>query len=172
MCGDEFLPVGPIKVHNVAGNGKLHFTNGFREMNSVHKSKDCVWSHRYCSAYIGTDVKTKTLSLAVGRVAKLQAPKQGNVFNWTRLNDSCSQILKATHQHRVANWPVWTDSRPRSTSSRSLTRGSGLSEWKTDNCRPTDSTEHTRRSNGSLTCLMSAIGCQVGKQTVIQAPQF
>jgi len=29
-------------------------------MNSVHKSKDCVWSHRYCSAYIGTDVKTKT----------------------------------------------------------------------------------------------------------------
>ena len=65
MRGDELLPVGPIEVYNVAGNRKLsiykfHFINGFREMNSVHKSKDCIWSHLHCSAYIGTDVKTKT----------------------------------------------------------------------------------------------------------------
>lgn len=67
-------------------------------------------------------------------MAKLQARKQGNLFNWTSPNDSSSQILKATHQLACLVGQQTT----MHVLSSLITRDSGLSEWKTDNCRPND----------------------------------
>lgn len=95
-------------------------------MNSVHKSKDCMWSHRHCSAYIGTDVKTKTLgqwqsfkharraTCLTGQDTTMHAPrfyrrhtniKLGTgLSGWTADHDACPLILNHTRQ-----WTVWIE---------------------------------------------------------------